>query len=153
MATVVLGVDPGGQYTGLVLRRGNQLIDHLTITRGHLTMAAHLANVTEAVRLHLAQANLLAVEDLNDPSPHMGLTSVRGLIDTAQVLGAVLSHWPTAVVVPPGGHGSGPLLAYPRALHPTRGRGRGKDRLRHERSAWDVAGAGLIQHRITERTR
>jgi hypothetical protein len=33
------------------------------------------------------------------------------------------------------------MAAYPAALRPTGGKGAGKDRLRHVRSAWDVAGA------------
>jgi len=72
------------------------------------------------------------------------------------VLGAVLNEVPLhdaverLVVVPPGRNGSGPMAAYPAKLRPKAGKGRGRDNLRHERSAWDVAGAARMIVRIRE---
>lgn len=82
---------------------------------------------------------VVAAEDLSTPSPHMGTISVHGLLDTAVVLGAIAGH--VNVFVPPGGHGSHSLQAYTAELvgkHEKSGLGR----LRHCRSAWDIAAAG-----------
>jgi hypothetical protein len=76
----------------------------------------------------------------------MGLTNVRGLLDTAIVVGVLLGRHPL-ILVPPGKHGKGLLLAYPRPLQPENGRGRGYDRMRHCRSAWDVAGAAMTMRK------
>lgn len=151
--SAVLGIDPGGAATGLALRQGNRLLAHATVQREPAqTLTAYLSLVIQSITWYRNQANnvTLAVEGLNTPTPHMGVTSVRGLLDTASVLGAVLATWPTTTVVPPGGHGSAPLIAYPAELRPSRGQGRGRDALRHERSAYDVAGAAHTLHRIQE---
>lgn len=93
-------------------------------------------------------ADAVAIEGVQKPSPFMGksgnvsFTNVNGLLGTAMVLGAVLAALP-AIVVPPGGNGSDPMGVYPVELRPTRGKGAGGDKLRHERSAWDVAGTGM----------
>lgn len=156
-APVIIGVDPGGQCVGIVARHRDELIYHGLLTRGDRAMAGWVRAVTQGCRdaawavprqIGSTRPTVLAVEDLNPPTPHMGITSVRGLLDTAQVLGAVLHVYPGAIVVPPGGHGSGPIAAYPDALRPKTGRGRGHDRLRHCRSGWDVAGAAAVQIRL-----
>lgn len=142
---VIIGVDPGGRSTGIVVRQGNTLLGSHTFEAPYGLEGPALIGLCEDIafrELACQRAPVrVAVEGLNPPSPHMGLTNVSGLIGAATVLGAVLSHWPHAIVVPPGGNGSGPLAAYPEALRPRRGKGAGKDSLRHCRSAWDVAGA------------
>lgn len=154
--TAVVGIDPGGQSTGLVVRHRDTLVAHTTVLRNKRPMGWYLAEILDTASEYVSLAAnaaveagdwLVAVEGINDPNPHVRLTNVRGLIDTATVLGAVLGRWP-AVIVPPGGNGSGPLGAYPEALRPTRGQGRGRDALRHERSGWDVAGAALTVQRL-----
>lgn len=93
---------------------------------------------------------LVAVEDLNEPTPHLGLTNVGGLIGAAMVLGAVVFAYPAAVIVPPGGHGAAPLATYPsRLVGPRELKGTGK--LRHLRSAWDVSGAAPVVMRLAGR--
>jgi hypothetical protein len=102
-------------------------------------------------------AEVVAVESVQKPSPFMGksgnvsFSNVTGILGTAAVYGAVLAVLP-AVEIPPGGNGSGNLAAYPVELRPTRGSGAGKDKKRHMRSAWDVAGTGALvlrSHRVS----
>lgn len=139
----IIAVDPGGTESGIVLRRGDELVYHATIKESDpLEHIRRLLWGLDQAYQHDPTADF-AVEDVTQPNPHMGLTNVKGLIGTARTLGAVLAWGADAdvILVPPGGNGSGPLTAYPPALRPTRGLGRGKDGLRHCRSAWDVAGA------------
>lgn len=152
----MVGVDPGGRWTGVVARDGNRLLYAATVTRS-ASMSEHIAEVDATIIRALAAVHryqllagktverpVVAVEGLNPPTPHLGMTSVAGLIETAQVLGGVLHAQPRAVIVAPGGHGSAPLSCYPPALVGEREVvGTGKSR--HMRSAWDVAGA---HHRI-----
>ena len=151
-APTLVGVDPGGRYTGLVVRRGDVLVEHHTLVRvGDDDLPTHSCLRTVAlgvIKLFEAHnADGVAIEGVQKPSPFMGksgnvsFSNVTGILGTAMVLGAVLALVP-AIVVPPGGNGSDPLGAYPVELRPTRGKGAGADKLRHERSAWDVAGAG-----------
>lgn len=92
--------------------------------------------------------DIVAVEDLNSPGgrDHNGRVSPiqpAGLLAAAAVAGAVatwadLSGLPVATV-PPGRNGSSPLSVYPSALVPPRTTAGTSDRLRHVRSAYDVA--------------
>lgn len=151
----VVGVDPGHSETGIVLRLGDELLEHSTVIRDDEPDGRYVDRVNAVVntRSELHKNCLVAVEGVRAPNPHVGrVTNVTGLLGTAIVLGGVLAWWPDALVIPPGGNGSGPLAAYPEALRPTRGRGAGKDNLRHERSAWDVAGAALTLATQTARS-
>lgn len=160
----VLGVDPGGQSTGMVVRDRDRLVGWHLCSRGHQPIADYIDQLL-GMAVDLAHdtadaggLDLIAIEGLNDPSPHMGMTSVRGLIDTATVIGALLA-WsgidgdPLGLLVDPGGHGSaaeglgraGLLACYPHQLVGDR-EDKGAGRLRHVRSAWDVAAAGARQH-------
>lgn len=155
--TVVLGVDPGSRSCGLVVRDGARLVAHTTVwRRDDQDRAAWVDFCLEAVfnlcnPLH--SFDLLAVEDIRTPSPHVGkkLIDPTYVMDTAAVAGAVTGwawtdHW-WAIWVPPDGNGSGPIDNYPVELRPARGKGAGHDTLRHCRSAWDVAGTGLLLSR------
>lgn len=150
----IVAVDPGGRATGIVVRHRDRLHHSKLIVRGDPAMSFdfYLQAVIDAVTKarDVARINTvvvpvearyssipLAVEDLTDPNPHMGLTSLRGLIDTAQVIGAIAGQW-IIIRIPPGGHGSGPLAAYPKALIGEREK-RGAGQYRHLRSAWDIA--------------
>ena len=88
----------------------------------------------------------IAVEDVVAPNPHMGLTNVSALIETARLVGYLQAVYPV-VLVPPGGHGKAPLQTYPAALVGPRETA-GTGRRRHLRSAWDVAGAASGAARI-----
>lgn len=156
---IVTGVDPGARWTGVVVRDGDLLVRHELIGSAGLSTARYLAAVIDAMEFF---PGWVAVEDLVEPTPHMGMTSVAGLIGTAQVIGAVLAIRDDAVLVAPGGHGATPDLSpgpvldacmaeqYPAGLIGTRERGAYQGRLRHCRSAWDVAGAALVQLRREE---
>lgn len=145
---MLLGVDPGGRETGIVLRDGRALHRWMLITReGELD--AYCKEVADAVGELVAWSSdppTIAVEDLVEPSPHMGTVSLKGLLHTAQVLGGLATLF-DVVRVPPGGHGSGPLKAYPAALVGDREKV-GAGRLRHCRSAWDIAGYALYSGRV-----
>lgn len=144
---LILGVDPGGRATGLVLRDGDRFAGGglLVRERGE-QLAAYVDSVADAVAQ--AEADLVAVEAVKPPNPHVRVTNVSGVLDTAAVFGAVCAVVPAArlVVVQPGGHGSGPLTAYPAELVGHRER-EGHGKRRHLRSAWDLAGAaaGMVR--------
>ena len=155
--TVIVGIDPGGRSTGIVVRDGASLLYHDVVERSKgETMGEYLVRVCDGVKSAKYQslrsgsmrafAPPYAVEDLNDPNPHMGIVNLRGLIDTAQVLGVILHVHPSAIVVPPGRHGSAPLKSYPAELVGAR-EAKGTGRLRHCRSAWDIASVGLTLHK------
>lgn len=150
-APVVVGVDPGGASTGVVVRHGSRLVDGCTLHRDTQTTPAYLAEVAAAVLGYVSvhHATVVAVEDTVPPNPHLGVSNPAGIIATAQVLGAVLLAVPDAVLVPPAGHGrrsSGrvELLArYPVELVGVREQ-HGTGGMRHMRSAWDIAAAGAL---------
>lgn len=155
----VLGVDPGGSYTALVVREGDKVISSTCLARAGLTVddwiEAVLTELADVTWKHDPDVDLVAVEGVHPPTPHMGTISVGGLIGCAAVLGAVVAWCWTdqlpCVVVPPGKHGSGPAHAYPPSLvgrRPTRFPGSGPRK--HEQSAWDVCAAGRLLARIRE---
>lgn len=143
---IVLGVDPGGT-TGLVLRRGPDLLWHRTVAGGWDTVLTVLHDELTDCRF-----DVCAVEAVVAPGGFAhgkrAPINLSGLITTAQVAGAVAAWCWTdqfpVVWVPPAHNGQGALEAYPEQLRPTRGQGRGADNLRHERSAFDVAGLGAL---------
>jgi hypothetical protein len=142
----IIGVDPGANETGIVMRQGDDLWGHYVVVRKgswssyfdnihHLVMSLWSDQTRFRIQPHVA------VEDVDPPNPHLGTINPNGLIGTAKVWGSIISSFPDTIEVPTGRNGSGPFSAYPEALRPTRGKGAGKDKLRHARSAWDVAGA------------
>lgn len=158
-----VGVDPGGRDTGIVLRHAGRAVGAYVVTRTGPPGAdlddwaegdwdAYLGEVLGTVdqlldvarRLDGGQPGAVAVEGLRNPGGrrHGKVDPVRpiDLAAAGVVLGAVKAAHPTATVVAPGGHGSGPLLAYPPELVGDREKA-GSGRLRHARSAWDVAAA------------
>lgn len=155
MITVV-GVDPGGRQTGLVIRAGDKLVDACVLKREgdeKLPTPGYLTEVFLGVDDYLERAGfdaILAVEGLVHPEPHMDLVNVLGLVGTGMVLAVVIAMWPDAVVVRPRGHGDLPPLAYPEPLRPRARRLGGESK--HARSAWDIAGAGRFQARVKAST-
>lgn len=165
--TVVIGVDPGGRSTGLVLvdtataPGDDSLLGCTTVDRAQdgrpLTdvPADYLTRVMAVVLTwsRFAGTELLAIEGLNRPSGHVRILDPSGLIATAHVIGAIRGRaWSTpTVLVAPGRNGTSlPWTAYPT---PIRGKSpAGQDARRHMRSAYDVALAGPAALRL-ERTR
>lgn len=166
----VVGVDPGGRTTGIVAQVDGHPIFTSLVTRRDPArpyppgvdddgLARHIREVAATVETAIAAAAMagdtrlahleivVAVEDIVDPNPHLGVTALRGLLDTAQVLGHLRGVYPQAVLVRPRRHGSGPLSTYPKTLIGPR-ESKGAGRFRHLRSAWDVARAAipLIRH-------
>lgn len=151
----VIGIDPGGRNTGLVLMVDGRLAGALVVVRkgkDALPDAGYLREVGSAIDDFYDRADdhhplLIAIEGLTKPTGFRkgggkGLLNPLDLAGPAMVLGAVLLHWPAAVIVPPGGNGSKPLYTYPAEIQPKPG-GKGADRNTHARSAWDIALAGI----------
>jgi hypothetical protein len=143
---IVVGIDPGGRWTGIVaMRSGNYLGHRVVDARQSQSFERYMLSITGWVRgtlydvLRAGERYHVAVEGLVEPNPHMGMTNVRALIDTAQVLGALRMEYRETVLVRPGGHGSLPRQAYPPELIGPREGAALKGVLRHCRSAWDVA--------------
>ncbi|MDA8310697.1 MAG: hypothetical protein M0Z46_08790 [Actinomycetota bacterium] len=142
----ILGIDPGGRETGMVVveldgsqRRAPRVARAVLIERGAgETEAAYVGEVVGALRELSDGCRLIAVEGLVVPTPHLRVIALSGLLGAAVVLGAVLATAPSATVVPPGGNGSGPLRAYPGELVGP-GERAGAGWRRHLRSAWDIA--------------
>lgn len=146
-----IGIDPGGRTTGLVIRDGRTVLHHTLVVREG-QMDPYLDDLLNTVHEALVRApdSYVAVEGLNPPTPHLGMTSVGWLMDTAQVLGAVRTHW-DCTVVPPAKHGKVPDIAQPaldaymaqhypaELLGPRELGGKYGGKLRHARSAWDVS--------------
>lgn len=165
--TTIVGIDPGANETGIVVRAERELVTAWTVDRGDQEDAGYLIEVLETIELafdaalqrlglpRLGPVTLgipLAVEGLvgHESAPSMRRKTSVPLIRTAMLIGAVLVVYRQALVIPPGGNGSGPLQAYPEAITPDRPNARGFDKLRHCRSAWDVAGAGLKELRYRD---
>lgn len=151
--TPVVGIDPGGTNTGIVVREGDRLWFASTLHRALRPLPEYIADVLRVVDEAQHRPGLpIAVEDVTPPTGfrngQRAPIDPASLIGTAAVLGAVLARYPDAVVVPPGGHGSGPAGAYPPELIGPREGKALTGRLRHCRSAWDVAGAARLVARI-----
>ncbi len=167
---VVLGIDPGGKWTGLVVRDGDTLLAAGTVQRdAHDTARdlagagpAYLDEVLTVARRYATAADLVAIEGVHKPNPHVrgGRTRASNVIDpgpiiaTAVLVGHLRAAFPDATIVPPGRNGSGLLLTYPPALVSDPERRHGLHRtgdqgkLRHVRSAWDVAGVAALHARL-----
>lgn len=162
MTPVVIGVDPGGRQTGIVVRYGDNCLAADLVTRDGpeaFPGADYLAEVVDAIGGLIVYGRdqicgddtcapaVVAVEGVVHPSGHVRMINAAGLLGTATVLGAVLAHYPAALVVPPAGNGAGPRSAYPAVLWPPTEK-RGTGRCRHLRSAWDIAEAGAFLARL-----
>lgn len=158
--TTVLGIDPGGRTTGIVVRDGARLLHHAVIVRINVepveSYALMIARTCDGIRRHGTEGSegypvdVVAIESVEPPRwHHNGKASPinpRHIIDTAIVYGALVATFPDAILVPPAGNGSRLLAAYPAELvGPKETKGTGE--LRHARSAWDIAAAGLTLSR------
>jgi hypothetical protein len=149
----VLGVDPGGRNTGLVVRHREELLAwalEVRPTTGRMPDGPYLTQVRLACTRLLEQAGL----DPRDRRTYIvGVETVaywpekraagkaprdqRGLYGTAMVLGGILTRWPDATVVDSGrGVANYHPQAYPPAIRPPVN-GAGLDRLKDVRAAWD----------------
>lgn len=151
MLTIV-GVDPGGRYTGVVSKVGDDVRAACVLTRttgDKLPDQRYLTEVIDEVSAQNEHADVIAVESLNEPTGQLRIINVMGLLGTAMVLGAVMARWPRAIVVPPGDNGKLPDVAYPEAIRRYRRLGGPTD---HARSAYDVARVGELMSRALRTT-
>lgn len=162
MSRVVVGVDPGGRSTGLVVRTGEELLGWSLEVRqgtGRMPGGAYFRQVVGRMRKLLVDAG---VDPTDQDAYVVGVEAVaywperhakgkaprdqRGLYGTAMVLGAVLLRWPDAVVVDSGrGVATFHPQSYPAPIRPPVN-GAGKDRLVHVRAAWDHSHAAETMH-------
>lgn len=168
MSGLILGCDPGGKFCGLALVRGDELVAWDLVERtegqsiagwigecysGALMLVSEHGHVGEWIAE--LPSITVAVEDVNSPKLYINgkrqMISPESLIGTAAVMGGLVSWAATegfpCLLVAPGGNGAGPFSAYPEELRPTRGKGRGYDKMNHCRSAWDIALAARTQLR------
>lgn len=148
-----IGVDPGSRETGIVARQGRDLLGHQVVrrtTKDRFPDVCYIDEVLCAIwrfgKLPDARGGLLAIEGVEPPNPHLGMSNPTGVMGTSIVLGAVMGefrHSPV-VLVEPAAHGQAPLRTYPPELIGEKER-RGAGRLRHCRSAWDIARAGATR--------
>jgi hypothetical protein len=155
----VLGVDPGANATGVVVRSGAELVDGTTAVRDKGETVEQyaagvvnlVAGITERFSETLDGRPLVAIEAVLAPNVWNNGERVilhpQSVMDTCTVAGHI-AGWATAERldvewVRPGHNGQGFMGAYPAELRPTRGIGAGRDRLRHLRSASDVAGTAM----------
>lgn len=163
MTGIVLGVDPGAKDTGICVVRGREVLASETVTTAGEWFPADCDYLQEVVATIIRRLGhyvpgeiaLVAVETITKPNWHMGrggaAANPTALLATAQVLGAVLAHpWPVPIVtVRPNKNGSQPLGTYPPELVSAAERRAtnwqlkiGTGKLKHQRSAFDVALAG-----------
>lgn len=152
-----VGIDPGGRFTGIVVRQGSELLGWMLIRReldeGALGVGPqYIAAVVGAVtNLKYAAGAAVAVEALNAPTGFRNgkrePINPGHAMAAAMILGGVLAAFPHALLVPPGDNGAGSLSTYPDDLVTKRERIAGLNRkagdsadIHHCRSAWDVAG-------------
>ena len=158
---IVLAVDPGSRNTGIVVREGETLRGWALEVRAGTQRLPGGPYMRQVIGSCL---RLLRATDL-DPAGDGYVVGVEGLAywpereggrrrnqdhlyGTAMVLGAVLTRWPTAVVVDSGrGVANYHPQVYPEEIRPPVN-GKGKDRLNHVRAAWDHSHAAetLAKH-------
>lgn len=152
-AAIVLGIDPGGRWTGLAARQGDVPLWASLVTRmeqGPIPGPKYLGEVIDEVEMALDALGqleqggdvILAIEAMVEPKGYR-ITSPAGLIGPAMVLGALLGYFDSPLLVPPARHGQGPQQAYPPSFWGAQEKA-GTGRFRHIRSAWDIASAGLV---------
>lgn len=156
-----IGVDPGGQWTGVTSRLGHDCPRHKVLANPNPPMAAQgylldvlgeIAAQHQALTLLGALDVQVAVETVTAPCGRDRTGKVhpidpRWLIGAATVLGAVLAAFRDVVPVEPGHNGRGALATYPMVLvsdgerrgHGWQLRAAGTSaQVSHARSAWDV---------------
>ena len=160
MNPLVVGIDPGGKNTGLVVRRGQELIGHEVVTSDTPAIGLPSMDYMRAVAAafyRLVHDRFVDVYALEDVTPPRGFKNGRrdaiqpgSLIGVSAMAGFFLSTIPGVVLIPPARNGSRPLTSYPPQLVGPREK-TGGGILRHARSAWDVAGAASNNHRRTHK--
>ena len=165
MSVVVVGIDPGGKSTAVVVLVDGVMTHHETFTRpkgGDLneyvreTSRAIGLVIDESPAVYEAPWPVVAVEQVNRPNPHLGMINPQGAMDTSRMIGALVASVQcnaagNVYMIEPNKHGSGPLASYPPELVGPREKGvYGSGKLRHERSAYDVALTAYLDPRFRQ---
>lgn len=155
-APLVVGVDPGGRYVGLVVRRGDELLAHEvlenTVRDDAMVPADFLMSVVGWIGYWVDEmdADVVGLEQAKKPSTHidgkLSIIAPESLIGLGMVCGAVMAYYPDTIIVPQSG--AAPLYAYPKALVGARETTGTGGRLRHARSAWMVASGAAAMRRV-----
>lgn len=178
-APLILGIDPGGNTTALVLKQGPNCLDMQLIGKEKgqdpedyaLAVACHVNAALHDYREAGYPAPLVRVEKVVPPSPYVkdgrktrkSMMHPKDLIGVTLTLGAILAELVTAgehvdplivgiELVRPAKHGHTPRSLkpgkyldrymaqnYPAYCLPDKPGTAYQDRLRHARSAWDIA--------------
>jgi hypothetical protein len=155
MTVTMVGVDPGGRYTGIVTRSGDGVSACCVMTRttgDDLPDKEYIDEVLREIASQLEQADCLAVEGLvvphgRRPDGESTIMTVAGIMGTAMIFGAVVARWPHVIVVSPGANGALPEFAYPERI---RKRTRLGGPSTHARSAYDVAKSAAVVYRAAQ---
>lgn len=140
----IVGIDPGATETGLVAIEGRDLLKGCVVIREKdQELKPYILEVIACLEDgYIDDETMAGVEGVDAPLPYIDgelrLNNPMPIIETGAVFGAVIGRWPEALVIPPGKNGKGPRRNYPAALWGAREE-KGTGRLRHCRSAWDVA--------------
>lgn len=147
----VIGIDPGATYTGVSVRKGNEILLSSTYVKPQETpqivwaieLCSKIKN--EIVDKHPEAA--IGIEGISDPKGFSGGKKApinpKHIIRAAMVLGALAATFPHSVIVKAGRNGNQDW--YPEELKGRRpatlaGESNGAGTRNHERSAFDVAG-------------
>lgn len=136
----LIGVDPGGAQTGLVVAdcqtgRLPVLLDHLLVERGKRDQMLYHEEIVSWISQFRCR---VSIEDLNPPTGHLGMINVRGLLDTAALIAVLRWNFPHRSQLVNPSHIATGQLGYPQALIGKREGPKLTGKLRHCRSAWDV---------------
>lgn len=146
---MILGIDPGTKTTGfcLITNAGETKAWGLSHREKEESIYDYAeALIARAKSLTFGRNCVMAIEDMRPPVPQLGMISVKPHIETGKLIGALwigLDGY-ERVIVQPKRHGSHtPLwLHYPDELIGDRENpDNGKGKLRHCRSAFDIAKA------------
>lgn len=150
----VIGVDPGAQYTGIVVRDGDAVLHASTLVRPSkdttpLEFARFVVNFLRDELVPQFPNALMGVEGVSDPKGYnrgqRASINPKYVMRMAVVAGGVAVAFPDAVEIPPGGNGTQHISQYPDCLIGRRpkdlpGSNKGAGTRSHEQSAYDVAG-------------
>jgi len=153
-----IGIDPGARYTGVSVRKGDEVLLSSTYVRPQdmlpVTWAVYVVDAIRDEVISQFPEALIGIENVTIPNTHNGgklnLMNPKPVIHLALVVGALATAFPDAVIVRPGKNGS--QEKYPAVLEGRRpkdlpGESNGAGTRNHERSAYDVAGIAEILHR------
>lgn len=151
---LVIGIDPGARYTGVVVRNiaENTILLASTYVKPNdieiVWWAVNLANRIEREVLSQYPDAKIGIEGISDPRGYSNgkksPINPKHIIKAGIVLGALAGKFSNAVIVPPGKNGSS-RTPYPDVLNGRRpkdlpGDSKGAGTRNHEKSAYDVAG-------------